>query len=165
MADHTKNLYVLDLSAPQFARPSGAPPSCQTAIRPVVPSDAEGLAELMLEAYRNTIDYEGEEIDEARAAIADFFSDEPALDVSMIAMVDGVAASAVLVTSLDSGPFISYVISHPTHKRMGLAHEVVTAACLQLAAAGESKVRFAITDGNVASESLFRKLGAVQQDL
>ena len=116
----------------------------------------------MLEAYRGTIDYEGEEIEEAREAIADFFSNAPLLDAVMIALVNGAAASAVLVMSLHSAPFISYVISHPAHKRNDLAHEVVTAACQGLVDAGENEVRFAITNGNVASEALFGKLRAVQ---
>ena len=76
--------------------------------------------------------------------------------------VDGAAASAVLVTSLDGGPFNSYVVTHPIHKRNGLAARVVTAACRQLAESGENKVSFAITDGNVASETLFSRLGAVR---
>ena len=133
-----------------------------TVIRPVVPTDAEALAQLMLEAYRGTIDYEGEEIEEARDAIDEFFSGAPLLSASMTASVDGAAASAVLVISLDAGPFISYVVTHPVHKRSGLAAQVVTAACRQLAESGENKVSFAITDGNVASEALFSRLGAVR---
>lgn len=163
MAEPEKNAYVLDLSAPQFAAaPHTSDSGSDVIIRPIVPADAEALAELLLEAYRGTIDYEGEEIDEAREAIAEYFSDAPRLDSSMIAVVDGTAASAVLVMSLDGGPFISYVISHPGHKRTGLANRVVTAACRRLVEAGEDEVRFFITDGNIASEALFAGLGAVR---
>ena len=158
-----KNAYILDLSAPKFAAVQRtADIGLNTVIRPVVSSDAEALAELMLEAYRGTIDYEGEEIEGAREAIADFFSDAPLLGASMIASVDGAAASAVLVISLDAGPFISFVVTHPVHKRTGLAAQVVTAACQRLVDSGENKVSFAITDGNVASETLFGRLGAVR---
>jgi hypothetical protein len=163
MAEPEKNAYVIDLSAPKFAAAQHtAYTGSNAAIRPVASTDAEALAELMPEAYRDTIDYEGEEIEEAREAIADFFSNAPLLGASMIASVNGAAASAVLVTSLDAAPFISFVVSHPTHKRNGLAHQVVTAACQRLVDTGENEVRFAITNGNVASEALFGKLGAVQ---
>jgi hypothetical protein len=158
-----KNAYILDLSAPKFvAAQRTAHFGPNTVIQPVASTDAEALAELMLEAYRGTIDYAGEEIEEAREAIADFFSGAPLLAASMIASVDGAAASAVLVISLDAGPFISFVVTHPVHKRTGLAAQVVTAACRQLVDSGENKVGFAITDGNVASEALFGRLGAVR---
>jgi len=156
--------YTLDLSASRFVTPQRASAGGRdTAIRQVVPADAEALAELMLEAYRGTIDDEGEEIEEAREAIDDFFSDAPLLGASMIACVDGAVASAVLVISLDDRPFISFVVTHPAHQRTGLATQVVTAACRQLVDAGENEVGFAITDGNVASESLFGGLGAIRQ--
>jgi hypothetical protein len=163
MAGPEKNAYVLDLSSPKFAAAQrSADIGRNAAIRPVASSDAEALAELMLEAYRDTIDYEGEEIEEAREAVSEFFSASPLMDASMIATVDGVAASVVLVMSLDDGPFISYVFSHPARKRNGLADQVVAAACQRLVAVDENEVRFAITDGNVASEALFGRLGAVR---
>lgn len=164
MTDPHKHGYILELSSAEFApvqRPADL--AGYAVIRPVSAADAEALAELMLEAYRGTIDYEGEEIDEARAAIAEFFADAPLLGASMIATVDGAAASAVLVRSFDGAPFISYVISHPAHQRRGLADQVVTIACQRLIADGEHHVSFAITDGNVASEALFARLGAVRQ--
>lgn len=163
MAGPGKNGYVVDLSARQFdVALNRARTRCDAAIRPVVPADAEALAELMLAAYRGTIDYEGEEIEEAREAVADFFSDAPMLDASMIACVDGAAASAVLLTSLDADPFISHVFSDPTHQRKGLAAQVVTAACQRLVDTGEREVRCAITNGNLASEALFDRFGALR---
>ena len=163
MVQPEKYAYVLDLSAPTLAAAQCATDvDSDTVIRPVVSTDAEALAQLMLEAYRGTIDDEGEEIEEAREAIDEFFSDAALLDASMIASVGGAAASAALVVSLDGGPFISYVVTHPFHKRTGLATQVVTAACRQLADSGENEVSFAITEGNVASEALFSRLGAVR---
>ena len=158
-----KYAYILDISVPSCGaaqRTTNIGPN--TVIRPVVPTDVEELAQLMLAAYRGTIDDEGEEIEEARDAIDDFFSGSPIPSASMIASVDGAAASAVLVTLAGSGPFISYVVTHPVHERSGLATQVVTAACRQLAESGVNEVSLVITDGNVASEALFSKLGAVR---
>ncbi len=93
MAESGKNAYVLDLSAPEFAAGHHrADTLSNAAIRPVASTDAEALAELMLEANRDTMDYEGEEIEEAREVIADFFSNAPLLDASMIAFVNGAAS-------------------------------------------------------------------------
>lgn len=164
MAEPTKFEYKLDLSSPQLVEAAqrnhagGGP----VIIRSIGPDDAEILAPLLLEGYRNTIDYEGEELAEAIDAIADFFADEPRLDASMLATVDGIAASAVLMTTLDGGPFLSLVFTNPAQKRTGLARRVVVAACQHLAASGEVEVRFAITDGNTASERLFAELGAIR---
>jgi RimJ/RimL family protein N-acetyltransferase len=151
----SRSRYVIDLS--------GVPPSrLGDDVRAISLDDAEALAHLMLEAYRGTIDYEGEDIDDARAEISSFFDGDPMLEHSWAAVVDRALASAVLVSMFEDAPFISYVMTHPEFKNQGWGGRVVAATLAALADAGHHEVALYITDGNLPSEALFRSLGALR---
>ena len=129
-------------------------------LRTISTDDLEALAHLMLESYRGTIDYEGEELDDAIDEVRSYFEDDPMLAHSFGAVVDGTIVSAILVSAVDGLPFIGYVMTLPEHKNQGWARRVAAAALRSLADAGHERVVFYITDGNLASEALFRSLGA-----
>ena len=150
-----KSRYVIDL------RGSRTDALVGDNVRNVSVDDLESLAHLMLEAYRGTIDYEDEDLDDARTEVRSFFeSQEPMLEHSHVALVDGIVVSAVLVAVFEGSPFISYVMTLPEHKEQGWARRVVSVAMDGLAGKGHGSVAFHITDGNIASEALFRSLGA-----
>lgn len=152
----TKSRYEIDLRRVQFEALT------EDSFGNVSLDDLEPLAHLMLEAYRGTIDYEDEDLDDARAEVQSFFDQEPLLEHSRVAVVDGTVVSAVLVSVFEGSPFISYVMTLPEHKQHGWARRVVSAALDGLAREGHQGVAFYITDGNLASEELFRSLGARQ---
>ena len=60
--------YEIDLT-----RPAATVASEAKEVRSVAPSDLDGLAELMLDAYIGTIDYEGEDLDDAVAEVFALF--------------------------------------------------------------------------------------------
>jgi GNAT superfamily N-acetyltransferase len=126
------------------------------------PEDLEALAELMLEAYRGTIDYEGETIVEARDEVSGYLAHDPLLDHSRMVFDGSTAASAVLLTTWRDEPFVAYVMTRPERKRQGLARTVLLDALTSVRTGGWSCVHPFITDGNVASEVLFASLGAVE---
>ena len=66
--------------------------------RVTTPADLDDLALLMLESYRATIDYEGEETPEAIAEVEGYFSGEPIPDCSIVLFADGEMGSACLVS-------------------------------------------------------------------
>ena len=157
MTDPVKIRYHLD--------PATAPaptPIPGVVTRRVVAADHHPLARLMLDAYRGTIDYEGEDLDDAVGEVGSWLGSDPLLAHSVVASMGGDPVSAVMVSVVEDEPFIGYVISDPARKRRGLARLVVTTALASLAAAGHRRVVFYITDGNVASERLFAGLGAVR---
>ena len=120
------------------------------------------MAVLILDAYRGTIDDEGESYDEAVAAIEEFFDEAPILDASRVALAAGRPVSALLVCVVSGSPFIHTVFTDPGHKRAGLARRLVVEALAELRDRGETEIRFGIAEGNVASERLFASLGAVR---
>lgn len=152
--------YEINLSSPVQADGADG-----ITLRSISGDDLEGLAQLMLDSYVGTIDYEGETLDDARDEVRRFIdSGSVLLDCSLVAEDKGKIVSGVLVSLLEEGPFIGYVMTIPSHKNQGLARLVTMAAMKRLAAEGHELATLYITDGNVASEALFDSLGAVQVD-
>lgn len=130
-------------------------------VRNVRVDDLEALAHLMLESYRGTIDYEDEDLDDARAEVRSYLeAGQPMLEHSLVGLVDGEIVSAVLVSSVDGLPFISFVMTLPEHKGRGWGGRLVRSALASLAGAGHEKVVLYITEGNLPSEALFGSLDA-----
>ena len=160
---HERFEYVLDLPRRNKFTDAAVPEGLS--LRTPGAGDLSALAELMLEAYRDTIDYAGETIVEATDEIRRYLGGDavnrPLLEPSVV-LTDGTTlASACLVacwTSRDC-PLVSYVITHPLWKRRGLAKRLVAESLSRLATDGHSEVRAMITKGNLPSERLFVSLG------
>jgi GNAT superfamily N-acetyltransferase len=157
MTQPPKHRYEIDPTASLASAGAG-----NVDLRSLTPDDRDALAQLMLDAYMGTIDYEGESIVEAREAIDDWLGDAPLLSHSFGATIDGRVASAALVMILDDAPFISIVMTAPEHKGTGLGRAVVAASLESLRTEHHSTVTLYITEGNAPSERLFASLGAVE---
>ena len=152
--------YEIDLS--RFGRADAAD---HLGARPISRDDVDDLAELMLDAYVGTIDYEGETLDDAIEEVRGFLDSESSLPGRSFVVEDEARiVSGVLVSMVEGVPFIGYVMTIPSHKNQGLARLVVGIALDRLAYDGHESAALYITDGNVASEALFRSVGAVQVD-
>ena len=151
----TKVRYEIDLSE---LRPVG---SLDSDVRNVGPDDLEGLAQLMLDAYMGTIDYEDESYDDAVTEVRSFLENSPALEHSYVVEIDGMLVAAILVSVFDGDLFIGYVMTHPDHKGAHLGRRLVHHALSGATAAGFRRAVFYITAGNSPSEALFAALGAV----
>ena len=134
-------------------------------MRAVEPADLSPLAELMLEAYRNTIDYEGEGLTEAVEEVQRYFSpvseDPPLLGCSVLVSSGSTLHCACLIKQWHRRqcPLVGYVMCHPAWKRRRLAALALTESLRRLKEAGFNQVRAVITEGNVASERLFLRAG------
>jgi RimJ/RimL family protein N-acetyltransferase len=155
--------YFLDLSAFRVTTKVGFDP--QIMVRSVQASDASGLAELMLDAYRGTIDYEGETLEgavaEVRAYMAGERGGEPWLELSRVAQSGSQLVAACLTGEWRerSLPFITYVMTTAEWKGRGIGTQVLQAVLKALAEHGHREVRTIITERNVPSERLFRRAG------
>jgi hypothetical protein len=155
--------YALDLDA---SGPAAAPPlSSGLVARAIMGSDLHPLAGLMLDAYRGTIDYEGEEIGEAIAEVERYFAGadgNPPLPQHSVVLVRGATLeSACLVKHWlrRNCPLVAYVMTAASRKREGLAAFVLDRTIGELRRAGHRQLRAVITDGNEASETLFQQAG------
>ncbi|HEY7469838.1 MAG TPA: GNAT family N-acetyltransferase [Acidimicrobiia bacterium] len=122
--------------------------------------DRDRLAELMLDSYIGTIDYEGEGIDEAEAEIDDYLAGSPMLGCSWVAEDAELLLAAVLVSQWDERPLFGYVMTRAAAKGHGVAATLVEKSIDSLRAEGWETVDAFITSGNTPSERLFARAGA-----
>jgi RimJ/RimL family protein N-acetyltransferase len=134
-------------------------------VRTPTHEDRPPLAELMLESYRDTIDFDGETLLGAFQEIEHYLSpesaDSPMLDQSILLTSESTIVSACLVSNWHSKqcPLISYVMSLPKWKHRGLATHALRESLRRLSSTDSKEVRAIITQGNLPSEQLFSKMG------
>lgn len=155
-----RHMYVLELPAPLGAvaarHPAGG------ALHNPYPEDTELLAEVMLDAYRNTIDYEGETTDDALNEMEKYFGGAwgpPLLDCSWVYAASTTILAACLATLWDEEPFIAFIMTRAAWKGRGLASYVLRQSLLSLQDCGYHTVRAVITEGNTPSEKAFARFG------
>ena len=127
-------------------------------LRPVTDGDRSAIASLLLDAYRGTIDDEGEGEPEALAA-ADFYLGSIVRGCSVVAESQGALVAISFVVVVGEVHFIDPVATAATMKRQGVGRRAVSQSLALLAERGVDEVRAVITDGNVGSEALFVSLG------
>jgi RimJ/RimL family protein N-acetyltransferase len=159
----TRHHYRLNLTERAFDKPSLP----HLELRPLSGDDIPSLAALMLDAYRGTIDYDGETIDEAQREVESFFSGsygQPLLDCSRLGFVGNELVTACLVAQWGDFPLISFVMTGAAWKNRGFGRAILQAVLYLLAKAGHVEVRAVITEGNRPSERIFAQVGFVRVD-
>lgn len=156
--------YRLNLAA--YRPQQQIPPGLE--LRPPTRTDTAELAVLMLDAYRDTIDYDGETLEQARQEVKSFLNGvygPPLLDCSRLGFLDGELTSACLVSRWGEHPLICFVMTGSRWKNQGLAAAVLHQTLQGLAAAGHPCADAVITEGNHPSERLFVRVGFSRYDL
>jgi GNAT superfamily N-acetyltransferase len=133
--------------------------------RQPTPADVTTLGALMLDAYRGTIDYDGESLDDAIAEVASYFDGEstPLLDCSVVAFDGEDAVSACLVTLAKDEPMVSYVYTAAAWKERGLASALLQLSLNAVAKSGYPTLSLWVTVGNTPAEHIYTKLGFVAE--
>jgi nicotinate-nucleotide--dimethylbenzimidazole phosphoribosyltransferase len=153
-----------------FGAPPPADGAAAVALEPLEQVDLPALAALFADAYRGTIDDEGEgpaeALAELRACIAGKYG--PLLPdasgfVGPPADPDGAVLLCVHTLNGLTLPFVVYVVVHPRAQRQGLADAMVRAAAARLQADGHAGLHAVVTVGNTASERLCAGLGLVER--
>ena len=156
----TKRRFVL--AAPVVQRQVTDDPKA----RAPTPEDADALAALMYDAYLDTIDDEGESLEEARGVVGQLMAGDfgPLLwTVSEVTERAGRLASATLLTTWQGHPFVAFMLTAPLHQGRGLARAGLLRAINRLAAQGQAVVRLVVTQGNEPAERLYERLGFVPE--
>ncbi len=137
-------------------------PSGRCLARTFEPADVPVVGNLLLAAYRGTVDDEGEteadavaEIDRVVAGEYGPFLREP----SFVAVDGGRLVGASLVSLWEANPFLAYLVVHPGAKRRGIGTVLVIVTGNALRSAGHSALELFVTEANEPAVSLYRKLG------
>jgi L-amino acid N-acyltransferase YncA len=134
------------------------PPSAERVTRRVLDNDRDELAALMLDAYRGTIDDEGEDLDDALTAVDRYLAGMEHEHSFVVTEDDRVVAMA-FVTVVDGVHYVDPIVVAADRKRAGLGRDAVRMLLESLGNAGVTEVGATITDSNTASERLFLGLG------
>jgi GNAT superfamily N-acetyltransferase len=124
--------------------------------------DCEPLAHLMLAAYRDGADDEGETIAEALQEVDSVLvsADRPFIpEASFVIEVDAALASASLVSLFRGTPLVTHVMTDPRYKRRGLGISALLSSADALREQGWTSLSLYVTDSNGPALALYRKLG------
>jgi ribosomal protein S18 acetylase RimI-like enzyme len=130
--------------------------------RNVERSDAAGLGELMLAAYRGTVDDEGETREDAVAEVERVLDGSYGpfrSDASFVVEDDDGLLGASLVTIWESRPLLLYLVVRPDAKRRGAGTALLVESGNALAADGHAELDLFVTEANEPAVNLYRKLG------
>lgn len=161
-----RNEYFLKL--PEFSHVDVPLIEGRFQLRSVRPTDVSSLAELMIDAYHGTIDYDGETYEDALGEVNAFLAGErgglPWLDMSYLAFVDQRLVGTCLVSEWQERqlPIIAYVMTSADWKKRGIGRRLICKVLVDLKQKGYPEVRAVITEGNKPSEDLFLKIGFQQ---
>ncbi|MEX0785147.1 MAG: GNAT family N-acetyltransferase [Dehalococcoidia bacterium] len=126
------------------------------------PADCDALGELMLEAYRGTIDERYSKVQDTIAHVMRYFAGafgNPILDCSFVVLDRERLVSTSLVTFDAGEPLLAQVYTAPAHQNRGLAGALIQLSMNALAADGYSTLSLIATVGNAPAEHLYSKLG------
>ncbi|MGZ3679332.1 MAG: GNAT family N-acetyltransferase [Ktedonobacterales bacterium] len=139
-------------------------PAVHLGARHVSANDVEGLARLMLAAYRGTIDDEGDTLDGARAEIQRTLAAAYGTFLPncswLIADGDTIRA-ACLVTYFDmwQAPIVAFVMTDPASKGQGLGTNLIKHSMNSLLGQGYTRLCLAVTEGNAPAQHVYNLLG------
>jgi len=154
-----RNEYVCQRRNERSGDPVSYPDGLQVCALATQPQEA--LAQLMLEAYRGTVDDAGETLADALREVGAFWAGTsgmtpwPEHSLGLVGPQDTVVA-ACLVGEWQSRrvPLIAYVLTHPNWQRQGLASRLLAQVLYQLQQCQQWPVYAVITVGNRPSEAL-----------
>jgi GNAT superfamily N-acetyltransferase len=122
------------------------------------------LGSLMLDAYKDTIDYDGEGLEDACSEVKATLNGKygPFMyKCSFITERDGRAVSASIITWFKgvNNPFLAFLMTHPDYKNHGLGTYLLKRSINALFDDGHNELHLVVTDGNKPAEYLFKKVG------
>ncbi len=151
---------------------AGPLPASDLACRCVTEDDADALADLMLDACRGTVDYNGETFADAQTAIwrilaGMYGSFQPGC--SFVYEEGGTLQSASLITTIrlgeqDPTPLLAFAMTRPSAQRRGLASALIMRSARALAAAGHSRLALWVTTTNLPARRVYERLGFLPAD-
>ncbi|MGZ3733280.1 MAG: GNAT family N-acetyltransferase [Parachlamydiaceae bacterium] len=132
--------------------------------RKIAATDSFALGEVMYEAYKGTIDYEGETLEEARSEIIDTLRGKYGKVIENACLVteeNGFITSAVIFNwfEKENMPLLTFTMTRASHKGKGLAKKLLKSGLAALAKEGYKDCCLVVTDGNEPAVSIYKSLG------
>jgi GNAT superfamily N-acetyltransferase len=132
--------------------------------RNITHSDYQSLGNLMLEAYRGTVDYDGESLEdsigEMKGTLEGQYGSfiEPA---SYLIKVNGMSCAAAIFTTNEKEklPLLTFAMTHPAFKNKGMSKYLIRKGLNALLDLGYRDCFLVVTEGNQPAQSMYEKMG------
>jgi RimJ/RimL family protein N-acetyltransferase len=131
-------------------------------------TDAESLGRLMDSSYRDTIDHEGESLEQCIQEMKDTIQGKygPFIhEASFVVIYKNQLASAILMTEWRQQPLVAYTMTDKTFLGKGLAKYLLGRAVSTLESSKWKEIFLVVTEGNIAAEKLYEKVGFTKAGL
>ena len=125
-------------------------------------TNADAIGELMDSAYRDTIDYEGENLDQCIQEMKDTINGKygPFIsNSSFVATFEGRAVSAILITEWKGHPLVAFTMTDKSFWGKGLAKYLLGRSISSLVDSKWKELFLVVTEGNIEAEKLYEKVG------
>jgi ribosomal protein S18 acetylase RimI-like enzyme len=131
--------------------------------RNITHSDYQSLGNLMLEAYRDTVDYDGESLADSIGEIKGTLEGKYGTlieSASYIIETDGMSAAAVIFTTNEKEklPLLTFAMTHPAFKNKGMSKYLIRKGLNSLLDLGYRECFLVVTDGNQPAQSMYEKM-------
>ena len=132
--------------------------------RTISQKDADALGVLMLDSYKNTIDYEGETLEDAVSEVSATLNGKygPFLEECSFLIEDAekILSACIVVHSDEVGlPLIAYTMTCPGHANQGMATYLIKKSMTALFVHGYRELYLVVTEGNAAARHVYEKVG------
>lgn len=128
-------------------------------LRTPTSADRQALAGLMIDAYVGTIDYEGETPEQALEEVDGYLAESAYLETSLLVVSGKNVEAAAMMAWFEEVPLVAFVMTRAAAKGTGLATVLVDNVVDAVWQTGATEIRAFITEGNLASEIVFTRVG------
>lgn len=132
--------------------------------RSILKADYHSLGSLMLEAYRGTVDYDGESLEDSISEMKGTLEGKYGNLIGQASYVieeSGTNAAAVIFTfnEKEKMPLLTFAMTHPSFKNKGMSKYLIKKSLNSLLDLGYKKCFLVVTDGNQPAQSIYEKMG------
>lgn len=132
--------------------------------RTISKTDYQSLGNLMLEAYRGTVDYDGESLEDSIGEIKGTLEGKYGTLIGPASYVieeNGVSAAAVIFTinEKEKMPLLTFAMTDPAYKNKGMSKYLIRKSLNSLLDLGYKECFLVVTDGNQPAQSMYEKMG------
>jgi len=133
-------------------------------IKEVSLAEAETLGHLMYRAYRGTIDYEGETLEQSIQEMQEVLAGKYGkvnLPASLVVMDNARAVSAVIFVDFpkEKMPLLAFTMTDPEFQGKGYSQSLIKLSLNKLLEQDFEECCLVVTDGNEPAQSIYKKLG------
>ncbi|WP_100065265.1 GNAT family N-acetyltransferase [Miniphocaeibacter massiliensis] len=131
-------------------------------IKPVFYEMSDELAKSMLDSYSNSVDFEGDDLEDFENEISNVFKGlygEFAPNLSSVLEVGDTIVGGLLLCIFKNEPTVTYLFTKPNFQRNGIAAKLLNNTCYKLLEKGYKELFLYLNLENIPAYNLFDSFG------